>query len=206
MASDTRERILDAAQRLFYEQGFVGTGIATILREADVHSGSLYHAFENKESLLLAVLELYRDNLRQVVLDPVEAKQTDPIERIFDLLAWYRGGMESMGCRLGCPVGNLALEVSDTYPAAKPLLHANFEGWADGILTWLNEAGDRLPAWCDRRGLSRLILSIMEGGLMQARAQGSLEAFDAGVGQLRSYIDLLQSHGATGAPHPGAKP
>ncbi len=191
--SETRERILEAAMRLFYEQGYGSTGVATILREANAHAGSLYHAFPNKEALLLGVLTRYQQLLRPVVMDPIEREVADPIERVFALLAWYRGGMEASGCRQGCPIGNLALEVADTNPQARVEIDRNFEGWADSILAWLEAAGERLPAACDRRALSRFILTVMEGGIMQARARDSLEPFDQSVGQLRAYLDLLET-------------
>ncbi|MFG0327505.1 MAG: TetR/AcrR family transcriptional regulator [Phycisphaerales bacterium JB037] len=197
-ASDTRERILEAAARLFHEQGFAATGISTILREAGAHAGSLYHAFPNKESLLVGVLERYQRLLRPVVMDPVEAQEEDRIERIFVLLGWYRMGLEMTGCRLGCPIANIALEVSDTHPEVRPHIDANFDGWARAIERWLDEAGDRLPADLDRRALSRFILTVMEGGLMQARAKGSLEPFDDSVSQLRSYVDRLKDEAARG--------
>src|SRR5438552_17602700 len=95
---DTRTRILEAARRLFYEQGYYATGIATILREADVNSGSLYHFFPSKEALLMGVLERYVELLRPAVMDPAEAAAPDPIERVFTLLANYRAGMERAGC------------------------------------------------------------------------------------------------------------
>src|SRR6187399_180495 len=72
--ADTKSRILDTAARLFHEQGFNGTGIATILREADVNSGSLYHIFPSKEALLVGVLERYTELLHPIVMAPVEAK------------------------------------------------------------------------------------------------------------------------------------
>src|SRR5439155_22202151 len=45
MPPRTREALITTAARLFHEQGYGSTGIATILREADVNSGSLYHFF-----------------------------------------------------------------------------------------------------------------------------------------------------------------
>jgi len=188
---DTRERILASASMLFLEQGSHATGISTVLRDAGVHPGSLYHIFPNKEALLIGVLERHHRLLRPIVMEPVEAREDDPIERVFALLAWYRGNLELTGCRLGCPVGNLALEVSDTYPVVRPYIQACFDGGADSILSWLEEAGDRLPAGCDRRALSRFILTVMEGGLMQARSKDSLEPFDQSVAQLRAYFDEL---------------
>ena len=132
------------------------------------------------------------------MLGPVEEAEPDPLERIFRLLDWYRDGMTQSGCRLGCPIGNLALEVSDTHPEVRSLLDENFRGWAAGVARWLNDAGDRLPADCDRAGLSRFVLTVMEGGLMQARAADDLSAFDDGVRVLRDHLDQLIARSASG--------
>src|SRR5688572_5965626 len=112
----TKVRILEAARRLFHEQGYAATGVATILRDADVNSGSLYHYFPSKEALLAGVLEYYVQLLRPAVMDSVEASETDPVGRVFELMGQYRAGLEASGCTMGCPVGNLALEVADSHP------------------------------------------------------------------------------------------
>lgn len=187
----TRDRIVDAAMRLFHEQGFAGTGVATILREAGVNSGSLYHFFPSKEALLEAVLEKYTQLLQPVVMQPQRDAADDPIERIFTLLHWYRQGLVMTNCTLGCPIGNLALEVSDQLPGARALVDANFGGWCAEIERWLREAGDRLPADVDRARLSRFVLTVMEGGVMQARAEKRIERFDESAGALRDYFDRL---------------
>lgn len=48
---DTKQRILDTASRLFYQQGFASTGINQVIAEADVAKGSLYNHFESKSAL-----------------------------------------------------------------------------------------------------------------------------------------------------------
>lgn len=197
MPPETRERILETAARLFHEQGYAATGIATILREAGVNAGSLYHFFPNKEALLAAVLQRYEALLQPVVLAPQETAHSDPVERVFGLLAWYRAGLEATGCRLGCPIGNLALELSDTHPEVRPLIDVNFRNWASGIERWLDDAAERLPRDCDRARLSRFILTVMEGGIMQARTSNSLEPFDDSVAVLRDHFDRLLSGEAT---------
>jgi len=191
ISSDTRSRILDVASRLFHEQGYSATGIATILREADVGSGSLYHFFSSKEQLLVGVLESYLERLQAVLIDPVEAQTEDPIERVFALMALYRGVLQATGCTMGCPNGNLALELSDNHPGVRELIHANFEGWTDKVEVWLVAAGKRLPRGLDRRALAGFVLTAMEGGMMQSRAAGSIEPFDESIAQLRQYFDLL---------------
>jgi AcrR family transcriptional regulator len=177
--------------RLFYEQGYANTGIATILREAGVNSGSLYHFFPGKEALLAAVLEKYRELLHPIVLAPQEQKESDPIERVFTLMHWYRDNMKATLCRMGCPIGNLALEVSDHSPDLRPLIHANFDGWTDGVKKWLDDASDRLPADVDRKELAQMVLNTMEGGIMQARSRADIAPFDAAIRQLRNYFNLL---------------
>jgi AcrR family transcriptional regulator len=190
--TDTRTRILEAARRLFHEQGYAATGISTILREADVNSGSLYHFFASKEAILAAVLDYYTELLEPQVMGPARKKSADPVGRVFALLRWYREGLVASGCRMGCPIGNLALEVADSHPELRGRIDLNFRNWVSAVEAWLREAGDRLPPDADRRQLAHFILTIMEGGIMQARASADLAPFDASVKQLRLHFDLLQ--------------
>jgi AcrR family transcriptional regulator len=187
---ETRERILRTAFQLFHEQGFNATGVATIAREAGVNPGSLYHFFESKDDLLLGVLSFALDYLGPAVMDPVEAAVANPIDRVFALLQGYRDRMEREGCRMGCPMGNMALEVSDSNARARSLVHDNFENWTGRVEAWL-AAEPRLPSALDRRRLARFVLTVMEGGLMQARAAGRLTPFDESVAVLRDYFDRL---------------
>lgn len=190
-------RILEVAFRLFHEQGYHATGVATILREAGINSGSLYHYFESKEALLIGVLEFAIDLLHPAVMGPAEAITTDPIERVFALLGNYRKGMELWKCKMGCPIGNLALEVGDDYPPARQLIDRNFRNWAAAVRKWLDDAGDRLPADIDREQLAHFVLTVMEGAIMQARAAGNLMPFDESVAQLRTYFELLMDRAGT---------
>ncbi len=191
MAVDTKDRILDVAARMFHEQGFAGTGVATIQRRARVNSGSLYHFFPSKEALLIGVLERHLEELGPKLLERAVAATEDPIERVFALFEVYRERLRISGCTRGCPVGNLALEVGDAKPRVRALIGGYFSVWVDEVRGWLRAAGERLPAALDRRALARLVLSVMEGGVMQARTAKSLEPFDEAVAQLRLYMDEL---------------
>ncbi len=189
----TREKILDAAARLFHEQGYNATGIATILRESDTNAGSLYHFFPSKEALLEGVLERYTRLLRPVVMDPVEAGSQDPIGRVFALLEQYRRWLGPIGFSMGCPIGNLALEVGDNNAAARALIERNFVGWVGVVRSWLESAGNRLPSGTDRGQLAAFVLTVMEGSVMRSRAAASAAPYDEGVAQLRKYFDLLET-------------
>lgn len=196
----TRARLTETAARLFHEQGYEATGVATILREAGVNSGSLYHFFASKEDLLAAVLDRYIEKLRPEILEPAERATDDPIERVFALLGVYRKGLELTRCTLGCPIGNLALEIGDGSPRLREKIARNFENWRRAVEAWLELASDRLPAELDTTDLSRFVLVVMEGAVMQARATSSLEPFDAAVRELRRHFEtLLAERSASGS-------
>src|SRR4030095_9139197 len=119
--------------------------IAQILKAADVGSGSLYYFFPTKEDLLLSVLEKYKDLLWPLVIQPVFDRVQDPIERIFGVLDGYRQMLTLTQFAMGCPIGNLALELSNSHPAARQLLAENFTGWRLAIERCITAAADRLP-------------------------------------------------------------
>lgn len=179
--------------RLFHEQGYAATGVATVLREAGVNSGSLYHFFPTKEALLHGVLDKYEALLWPVVLQPAFDATDDPVERIFAVMAGYRRGLEMTSCGMGCPIGNLALEVSDTYPEVRAHLARLFDMWCDGIRRCLDEAAATLRQDVDRASLAEFVLSVMEGAMMQARARRELGAFDRSIAHLREYVESLRA-------------
>jgi len=194
--SSTKERVVEAARVLFWEKGFETTSLQDVTQKANVRAGSLYYVFRTKEELLLAVLDRYVDLLWPAVIEPAFAREPDPIERIFAILGGYRQGLILTGFAHGCPIGNLALEVSDEHPRAREKIARNFEGWRSWIRKCLEEAGGQLPSSVDRERLAIFVLTVMEGAVMQARAHHALEQFDASVAELRDYFNRLLAEGA----------
>jgi TetR/AcrR family transcriptional regulator, transcriptional repressor for nem operon len=190
-AAPTRQRIIDSALYLFWLRGYAATGIAEILARSEANSGSFYHFFKTKEELLLAVLQLYLESLHPIVVDPVANKLRDPIERVFGILEFYRGNLLSTDCSYGCPIGRLALEIPEEQFRVHKRLADNFDGWTAAIENFLQEAKDRLPAGTNLQTLSKFVLTVMEGGVMQARTQRKVAPFDASVEHLRGYFQLL---------------
>ena len=188
----TRDRIIHAAMKLFWEKGYGTTSIADIVREAGALSGSLYHFFPTKQDLLLAVLDAYHHGIHPMLLAPAWEGVADPIERVFALLARYRQALVDTECFYGCPIGSLALELHEPDPPVRELLAANFDAWVDAVEGCLVDAGNRLPVDLDRRELAQFVLTTMEGGVMQSRTHRTTHAYDASVRALRDYFDRLE--------------
>src|SRR5579859_8165976 len=76
-----RVQLLDAAARLFREQGFHATSMRDIAKAVGMLSGSIYYHFESKEELLFAV---YQEGERRVAeaVDAAVAAETEPWQRL----------------------------------------------------------------------------------------------------------------------------
>ncbi|HLX82924.1 MAG TPA: TetR/AcrR family transcriptional regulator [Terriglobales bacterium] len=205
-ASTTRDRIILAAVELFYTQGYEATGMAQILRKSKANSGSFYFFFESKEHLLDAVLDWYLANLEPIIVRPAYAASADPIERIFALLDGYRQKIVITDFTFTCPIGRLALEIDPARRKIHEKIAANFDGWTAAVRQCLRDAADRFPDGTDFDQFAQFVLTVMEGGVMQARAHRSIVPFDNSVEQLRRHLDQLQelapqkiaSHKSTG--------
>jgi AcrR family transcriptional regulator len=191
MSDGTKERLVQEAARLFALKGYGATSIADILDASRTNSGSLYYFFPTKQDLLLEVLRRYRDGIENMLLAPVWAGISDPIEKVFALLGAYRSMLTSTECTYGCPIGSLALEIHEPDPAVRKLLAENFDRWVEAVEGCYRAA--ELPTKADRHALAVFTLTIMEGAVMQSRTYRTLSAYDACVAMLQDHIARLQA-------------
>jgi AcrR family transcriptional regulator len=118
-----RDRILDAATRLFYQKGIEVVGVNPVIDEADVAPMTLYRQFVSKDRLVAAALEQWSTNWLHSINDRIDRAGDDP-QRRFDALwdaleDWFATG----GFR-GSFVTNAAIELRSKpdHPAHKVVL------------------------------------------------------------------------------------
>lgn len=102
-SSRARERLLSAADELFYAHGIAATGVDSILQRAGASPATLYAHFAGKDALVAAYLEQRHHRWRRV-WDEVLAQTSDPVDRllsVLDALALFR---ERAGSTRGCAV------------------------------------------------------------------------------------------------------
>lgn len=113
-----RERILDVADRLFYEHGIHAVGVDTVVAESQVAKTTLYSHFRSKDELVAAYLRRRSERWLGFVDEELAAHGGTPAERVlkvFDLLGdWFEDPVYR-----GCPFINACAEFSDAdHPAA----------------------------------------------------------------------------------------
>jgi TetR/AcrR family acrAB operon transcriptional repressor len=87
-AQETRNRILDAAEHVFFEKGVSRTSLCDIARHAGFTRGAIYWHFANKGDLFTAMFDrvlLPLDELAAASVDPQEA---DPLGRLKEIVTW----------------------------------------------------------------------------------------------------------------------
>ena len=124
MANNKREKLISAAAKLFWHQGYHGASIKDIAREADVPLGNVYYYFPDKAKLALAVAQVFTAETEQMLKELASAG-SDPRKRLvqlFDRLATSDPSRVLHGCpiALGCrdfrePAADAALEAGDAF-------------------------------------------------------------------------------------------
>jgi AcrR family transcriptional regulator len=127
----TRERLLQAAYREVHRSGFQSAGIDTILAATNVTKGALYYHFESKEALGYAIIEeIVAGMVRDKWLRPVQ-QGTDPIDTLIGIVRATSVRPEDV--RDGCPLVNLAQEMSPLDEQFRKRLERIFHAWQEGI-------------------------------------------------------------------------
>jgi len=76
--ADTRQALVDAARKLFTEQGYAATGTEEIVAAARVTRGALYHHFHDKTDLFRAVMEQIAREVAEHLIDAELSRPVDP--------------------------------------------------------------------------------------------------------------------------------
>ena len=170
--SEVRKRILETADRLFYQEGVRAAGIDRIIAEAGVAKMSLYKYFPSKDDLILAVLEHREESMLEFFRSAMERharKAKNPLRAFFAALKDF---FESPGFR-GCPFQNAAIELADpAHPGAEFVRghKQRFSEFLRGLVeqTVCTAAAKVAPA----------VNILVEGAIITAVIQGNPDAAD----------------------------
>jgi len=175
-----RDRLLDAADRLFYAEGVHTVGIDRISEEAGVAKGSLFYNFSGKDELVAAYLD-GRAERRRARIERHTAALTDPVDKllaVFDALAEAVG---EPGFR-GCAFANANAEAAGP-DSVEALALRRYRGWFEElVLSLTTEAG-----YADPAGVAERIRLLYDGAV----ANTQLDANPAAVSVAKELAALV---------------
>jgi len=195
--SATRDRILDAAQRLVLERGFAGTSVDAVLSEASVTKGGFFHHFPSKQALGLALVERYAAVDLQALEDfmgGAEASSDDPAEQLVAFVRRFEeAAVELAAVQPGCLFASFVYERALAAPGTEEIIAHSIETWRKRVLAKLEQAAEAHPPAIDADlpSLADQIFTTFEGGFILARAMGEPDHLRRQLAHVRHYLELL---------------
>lgn len=187
-----RERIIQQAEHLIHLRGYHATALEEIARCCGMTKANLFHHYGCKEELALAVLDAKIRDYQEKRINPLCA-QGDPAAAVGEMFASAARHFSGNGCKAGCFVANIALEMSDVSELFRRRTSAFFKGWAESMAACLRkrvEEGAFAPT-LDARASSEAIVSLYEGAVLLARTHRDPLVFHR-VGKVARQ--LLEQH------------
>lgn len=138
--SPARERLIDTATRLFYEEGIHAVGVDRVIAEAGVTRATLYKQFGGKENLVLAYLANEDEMLRAMFAAAGAAAGTDPDELLSAVVDGIAADIRDRHTR-GCPFINAAAEYPDAAGAVRQLIGEHREWFRATLQAVAESAG-----------------------------------------------------------------
>ena len=184
--TNTREEIIRKGAELIHAQGFNATGLQQILQAADIPKGSFYFYFKSKEDFGLEIIDYFNAIISGIFTHYLSDKKTPPLKRLEKLFDFYETAFQKSGCTLGCPIGNLSLELADTSERLRLHLVSVIETLIAQIELCLKEAkrDKSIPASMNTADTARFIFHGFEGAVLHMKVVKSIEPFRA----FRSYL------------------
>lgn len=185
-AADTRQQIVEAADRLFYEQGFEPTSFADIASAVKLSRGNFYYHFKTKDEILNAVIALRLANTQRM-LDAWEAEGGEPADRIrsfIHILIMNRAQIMAHGC----PVGTLCNELAKLDHVAKEEAGKLFTLFRD----WLTRQFVALGRETDADRLAMHILMRSQGVATLATAFHDEAFIRREVDEMCAWLEALR--------------
>jgi len=191
----TREHLLQAAFREVYRYGFQSAGIDTILAATNVTKGALYYHFESKEALGYAIVEEIVAKLpRDRWLVPLQ-RGKDPIDALIGIV--QATSVRPKDVKGGCPLVNLAEEMSPLDEQFRKRLEKIFQAWQDGIAEALRRGQSQgtVRRDLDPEETASFLIAMYEGYVLLAKNAQDSKVWNVGIRNIVGWLRTLRTPG-----------
>jgi TetR/AcrR family transcriptional regulator, transcriptional repressor for nem operon len=187
----TRSRIVATAADLMRVRGAGGTTLDDVVLASNVSKSQLYRHFEDKQTLVRAVIEFVGE--RRIA---EERERLSKVMTFAALRRWRDALVEKTALqegRYGCVLGSFANEVADQDPIARKQLHDLFAAWQelfDDLLRRFQKA-DLIPQEADVSQLATGLLAAVQGGYLLAQTARDATPMASAVDMAIAHLHLL---------------
>ena len=194
---DTKNRVRTTATELFRSQGYHGTGMNQIFAESGAPAGSVYFHFPGgKPELAVASVTAAGHEIGRGI-EFLLGSSDHVVDALGAVLDYLAADLRQSDYSHGCPVGTVALETASTSEPIRLACRAVFDGWTATI-----ERALRAEGWPKRaaRDQALVIVALIEGALLLARAMRDTEPLSAVATHVRAMLDRADRTSARPTP------
>ncbi|HEY0259293.1 MAG TPA: TetR/AcrR family transcriptional regulator [Lacisediminihabitans sp.] len=142
-SAPAKRRILETANRLFYDEGIRSVGIDRLISESDVTKATFYKHYGSKDRLILEYVS-GRDAMTRRFITEIIEHADGPESAIRDLAEYIADDVETPGFR-GCPFINAATEFADPRHPVRELVIEHREWYTETLVELFKAMGHSLP-------------------------------------------------------------
>jgi AcrR family transcriptional regulator len=183
LTDDVRKRMIHSAALLLREKGVEGTSFSQVLAHAGAPRGSIYHYFPGGKAQMIEEATRHAgDYIGKAMAKLLE--NADPLAIVDAWTPFWQDILEGSQFSAGCPIVASTLDSDQT-----PSIHA---AAADVFRDWLGLLADALVAHgvppARARSLATMAFASMEGAVILARAERSMEPIDQTLAEVRDLL------------------
>lgn len=192
-ADKTKQFIIEKTAPIFNAKGFTGTSLTDMTTATGLTKGSIYGNFENKDEVALAAFDYNFDKITRYMKERILSTENS-VERLLAYPKVYRNFLKIAFLQTGCPILNTSTEADDTHP----MLRAKA---ADAVLFWKSSLVKQVKRGVERNEIKAevnadevavVIISLIEGAIMQAKVVGRSTELKISMDYLEKYINSLK--------------
>jgi len=177
--TDLKERVLSAAGRLFYQQGFPNTGISQIVSEANTNKASFYLYYNSKNDLGRDyITRSNRALIRQSV--SIMRKSKNAKHFFFLWIGLLKRNVRNNSGFNGCPLANYYSQLENSRKEDREFVHRLMMRWISVLTCYFErerESG-RLHKDLPTSALARMTYSIHQGAMISWKLTGNVKMVD----------------------------
>jgi len=191
--AETRERILDGAERLILDRGLAATSIDKILTTTQTSKGAFFHHFPSKNHLARALVERYAANdiaFLEEFMGRTEASSDDPAVQVVEFIHLFEDAADEMvNEQASCLYVSYVYERQLFEDGTNDVIVGAIRAWRERLAEKLRAAAELHPpkAPVDLEALADHVWATFEGAFILARAMSD-------AGHMRRQLELVRGH------------
>jgi len=193
----TREKILDAAQDLILDRGYVGMTVEHVLDKVGITKGAFFHHFKTKDDLAKALLQRFADKDAKIYSETRERAEKlsdDPLQQMLIFIRLFEemfGGLTEP--YPGCLFASYIYELQQFDDQTRQLIRDSFRKWRELLKAKFEAIARKYPMQREvsAASLADAFTVVLEGAFITGKAMDEPEVVSEQLRHFRNYVELL---------------